>query len=167
MAGVAGRSGGFRIGAGRPSKNARGRWLDGGADKRAPKPLKAPETAIEIGELPPVPGNLTPAELSIWLTTAPLAHAALTLTAATVDDFHALCTLQTEMDAVLQERRAEGWTARGLALAREYRGLVARVEGKRRAFKLAPMGKEMVEIEAPKDEWAEFDGLKVVAGGKP
>ena len=160
--------GGFRQGAGRKPKNAQERWLTGGADRRAPKPDGAPEVApASDGDHPAVPAGLTPGELAIWLTTAPLAVQAGTLTAATVDDFHALCTLQVEMDAVLEERRAEGWTPRGLQLAREYRGLVTRVEGKRRAFRLAPMGKELVTFEKPKDDFEEFDaGLTVLPGGK-
>jgi hypothetical protein len=110
---------------------------------------------------------LTPAELGVWLVTAPAAHAAGTLTLATVDDFQSLCTLQVEMEAVLQERRLEGWTQRGLALAREFRGLVTRVEAKRRAFCLAPMGRSLVPITAATDDWAAFEaGLHVVPGGK-
>ena len=160
--------GGYRPGAGRKPKDRQQRWLDGGADRRGGKPAGAPEVPpTSRGEPVEVPEALTPAELAIWLVTAPYAQAAGTLTPATADDFHALCTLQVEMEAVLIERRAAGWTPHGLSLAREFRGLVARVEGKRRAFKLAPMGKEMIQPEAPKDAFAEFDGgLQVIPGGK-
>ena len=155
MSGTKGASGGARVGAGRKAKGERARWLSGGADKRGPKPATVPEPAPVASV--DVPAGLTPAELAAWLVTAPHALAARTLTPATADDFTALCALEVEMAAVLTERRAEGWTARGLALAKEYRGLVQRVEAKRRAFKLAPMGKEMVAADPPKDEWAEFD----------
>ena len=79
------------------------------------------------------------------------------MTVGTAGDFAMLCVLEIEMLEVLAERRKEGWTTRGMFLAKEFRGLVQRVEAKRRAFKLAPMGKDMVPPEAPKDEWSEFD----------
>jgi hypothetical protein len=102
-------------------------------------------------------------ELAAWLVNAPFAVAAHTLTPATADDFVALCSLEAEMAQVLAERREEGWTSRGLALAKEYRGLVQRVEAKRRAFRLAPMGKAMTEpAPAVTDDFEEFDGPKLV-----
>jgi hypothetical protein len=121
---------------------------------------------VELGETVVVepPDTLTPGELAAWLVNAPHAAAAGTLTAATADDFAALCALEVEMVAVLAERRLEGWTNYGLALAREYRGLVTRVENKRRAFRLAPMGKEMVASAAPADDFSEFDGPRLVKG---
>lgn len=152
--------GGARAGAGRPPKDGRERWLDGGADKRGSKPSPPMEPG-PIADVE-VPDTLTPGELATWLVNAPYALAARTLTPATADEFADLCALEVEMAAVLVERRAEGWTNHGLALAREYRGLVQRVEAKRRAFRLAPMGKEMVAPEQPKDEWAEFDGPRLV-----
>lgn len=152
--------GGARIGAGRKPKPARARWLDGGVDRRGPRP-EAPPAPAPIAEVP-VPSGLTPSELAAWLVNAPLALEARTLTPATADEFASLCTLEAEMADVLLERRQEGWSEHGLALAREFRGLVQRVEAKRRAFRLAPMGKEMVPPEAPKDEWAEFDGPRLV-----
>ena len=68
-----------------------------------------------------------------------------------------LCVLEVECAEMLAARRLEGWTLVGVSLSREFRGLAQRLEAKRRAFKLAPMGKDMVAPEAPKDEWSEFD----------
>jgi hypothetical protein len=101
---------------------------------------------------------LTAKELAVWQDLAPHALAARTLITSTAGDFAMLCTLEIECAEVLVARRLEGWTVVGLCLAREFRGLAQRLEAKRRAFKLAPMGKDMVPPEAPKDEWSEFDG---------
>jgi hypothetical protein len=159
--GVIGRSGGARIGAGRPRKSDSARWLGGNAGKRG---TKAYRSAEPVQPLPPVemPLGLTTDEVAIWKALSPLALAARTLTVGTSGDFAVLCALEVELASVLKERRNEGWTTRGMFLAKEFRGLVARVEAKRRAFRLAPMGKEMVVTEAQKDEWAEFDQAETV-----
>jgi hypothetical protein len=110
------------------------------------------------------PPGLPAAERAVWQVLAPHARAAKMLTPATAGDFAVLCALEVELASVLAERRAEGWSPRGLALAKEYRGLVARVEGKRRAYRLASLGREFGGTEAPVDEWAEFDRPKLVTG---
>jgi len=109
--------------------------------------------------LPPVatPEALTLLEQAVWDDLAPLALAARTLVPGTAGDLKALCTLEVEMAEVLAARRLEGWTALGMGLERTYLAIVQRVEAKRRGFKLAPMGKDMVPPETPKDEWSEFD----------
>jgi hypothetical protein len=86
------------------------------------------------------------------------------LTPATAGDFATLCALEVETAAVLAKRRSEGWSLLGIVLAKEYRGLVSRLEVKRRAYRLASIGKELVVEEKPVDEWAEFDGPKLVKG---
>jgi len=154
MSGMPGRSGGARVGAGRPKKSDAARWLGGNAGRRGPKPAK--DTHQE--PLPPVEApKLNEREQLVWDELAPLALAARTLIPATAGDLKTLCALEVEMADVLAERRKEGWSAEGLSLAKEYRGLVQRVEAKRRGFKLAPMGKDMTPPEQPKDEWSEFD----------
>jgi len=146
--------GGARIGAGRPKKPESSRWLGGNAGKRGRKPVKATHQQ----PLQPVePPKLNEREQLVWDELAPLAREARTLVPATVGDLKTLCVLEVEMADVLAERRKEGWSSEGLALAKEYRGLVQRVEAKRRAFRLAPMGKDMTPPEQPKDEWSEFD----------
>jgi hypothetical protein len=158
MPGTPGRSGGQRVGAGRPRKTEAARWLGGNAGRRrAAAPAARP--TVPSTPLPPVPipAGLSGAEQAVWQRDAPLALAARTLTPGTAADFAVLCALEVEMVEVLAARREEGWTTRGMFLAKEFRGLVQRVEAKRRAFKIAPMGKEMVPPEAPKDEWSEFD----------
>lgn len=106
----------------------------------------------------PAPEGITAATRDHWNDLAPHAVAARTLVEATAADFLELCELLAEKDDVLAERRAEGWTIRGVALAKEYRGLVQRAEAKLRAFRLAPMGREMVAAApAEADPFAEFD----------
>jgi hypothetical protein len=83
---------------------------------------------------------------------------ARTLVPATVEDFRVLCELTVEAAAVLRARRAVSWETHGPKLANVYRGLVQRLESKMRAFRLAPMGKEMVApVPAEPDPFAEFD----------
>ena len=152
--------GGARIGAGRPPKDDRERWLDGNAGKRGPKVAKVLQMP-PIEPVNPAPG-LTERETAIWNELEPFALKARTLVPATRGDFAVLCQLEVEYADVLKERRAEGWTPRGIFLAKEVRGLLQRLEGKRRAFRLAPMGKEMVEPETPKDPFSEFDDAGMV-----
>ncbi len=136
------------------------RLLRGGRDRtRRTRQRSAAPAAVAPSPLVKVeaPKILTEKERAVWDELAPHALVARTLTPATVADCVDLCRLTVEMHEVLTERRAEGWTTRGMFLAKEYRGLVQRVEGKRRAFRLAPIGKELIPTEAPKDEWAEFD----------
>lgn len=98
------------------------------------------------------------AEAAVWDQWAEHARLAGTLTPATVEDFRDFCELVVEVKAIRDERRAEGYSSRGLALAREYRALMVRVEAKRRAFRLAPMGKPMESGPAvPDDPFSEFD----------
>ena len=159
--------GGGRIGAGRKPKAPGARRLDGGLDRRTSKrrPLPVPAPTADVDP----PDTLTTAELAVWLTNAPAAVAAGTLTTATLDDFAAMCALEVEMSAVLIERRDAGWTARGLALAREYRALVVRVESKRRSFCLSPIGKALPPPRpAPGDDdgdgFADFDRPRLIKG---
>jgi hypothetical protein len=85
-----------------------------------------------------------------------------TLTPATAGDFAVLCSLQSDLPDLLAERRAERWSAKGLALAKEYRGMVQRLEAKRRAYMLGAMGKPMPEAAVEVvDPFAEFDQMIV------
>ena len=161
MAGTKGHSGGARVGSGPRPKTDAERWLTGNAGRRKPLVDVGGGKPVSFAPLPPVapPDKLTAPERAVWELEAPHALAGRTLTTATAADFYMLCVLEVECADVLRERRAEGWTTRGMFLAKEFRGLAQRVEAKRRAFKLAPMGKDMVAPEAPKDEWSEFDAV--------
>jgi len=153
------------MGAGRKPLDASQRWLGGNASHSAAS-VGAPET-VKPSERQPVepPSTLSALELAAWLVNAPLAVEAGTLTEASADSFRVLCELEVEAASVLAERRTEGWTTRGMFLAKEYRGLVQRLESKRRAFMLEPMGKPIVAPAAPPaDPFAEFDGPRLVKG---
>jgi hypothetical protein len=115
------------------------------------EPVGEPLPAVDV------PDELTSREQRIWDELAPLALAARTLVPATAGELKMLCSLEADLAEVMRERRKEGLTIRGQMLMRTYLMLVQRVEAKRRAFKLAPMGKDMVPPEKPKDEWSEFD----------
>lgn len=105
------------------------------------------------------PRDLPADQVAVWERWAPMAMAQRTLVPETVGDFRALCELETERASVLAARQAEGWTDVGLRLAAAYRGLVQRIESKARAFRLAPIGKEMMPATAPVDDpWSRFDG---------
>jgi hypothetical protein len=88
---------------------------------------------------------------------APHAIAERTLEPRTVVAFLLLC-----QNIVLERKLA---TAPLTCAGPDHRGLLARVEVGMARFRLAPDGKPVVG-EEPKDEWAEFDGLTVVNGGK-
>ena len=152
--------GGERVGSGRKPRQAAILRLHGSRWKKPNQPApKAPQGRVMAVELP---AGLSVAAQTVWQEWAPHATQALTLTPATVLDFAGLCELVVEMREVLEKRRGEGWTDLGLRLAREYRGLVQRVETTLRAFRLAPIGKEMVTAEVDEDPFAEFDGKEQV-----
>lgn len=99
-----------------------------------------------------------PAEVAaVWRQLAPHAIAERTLEARTVTAFLMLC-----QNVVLERKLA----AAPLACAgADHRGMMARVEMGMTRFRLIPDGKPVVAAE-PADEWAEFDGLKALDGGK-
>jgi hypothetical protein len=153
-------SGGFRVGAGRKKKNQTQHWLGGDAGKRGhgKKDKKVAPPADEAVEVIAPPWVLEEPVRNVWESLAPHACAARTLTAATTRDFRDLCELIVDLDSARVARRQLGWTDEGIRMATAYRGLVSRVEAKMRAFKLAPIGKEMAtETAAPADPFAEFD----------
>ena len=159
MAGTKGHSGGARVGGGRPKKSQAERWLEGTA--KAPQAAGKPAQVV-ASALMPAPISLNLAEAAVWNELAPFALAARTLTPGTAGDFLVLCRLEVEMADVLTERRVEGWSSKGLALAKEYRGLVQRSEAKRRAYSLGAMGRPIVEAAAEVvDPFAEFDAQAI------
>jgi hypothetical protein len=148
-------SGGARVGSGRKSKSAAAHVFAGTARGKHRAATKAGLLPVDFVH---EPKELTREAAAVWRELAPYAMAARTLTTATAHDMRELCEMVVEMRGVLEARRLAGWTDDGLKLAKEYRGLVQRVEGKMRAFRLAPIGKEMTEAApAVVDPWAEFD----------
>lgn len=150
-------SGGMRLGSGAKPKSQAQHWLTGDAGGRGLGAKDAkPAAPLPI---PAAPMHLAEPAKGVWEQLAPFATEARTLTPATMLDFEELCELVIEMRGARQARQAAGWTDEGLKFAPTYRGLVQRVEGKMRSFRLAPIGKEMPATEAkPDDPFAEFEG---------
>ena len=106
---------------------------------------------------PTCPKDVPADVAAVWRELAPHAIAERTLEPRTVVAFLLLC-----QNIVLERKLA---TAPLTCAGPDHRGLLARVEVGMARFRLAPDGKPVVG-EEPKDEWAEFDGLTVVNGGK-
>src|SRR5262245_26453278 len=90
MAGMKGRSGGPRVGAGRPPLTEAARWLGGDAGHRAgqQRPATTAEAAASEVNIPP---HLSEEEQRVWSALAPHALAARTLTEASAEAFADLC----------------------------------------------------------------------------
>jgi hypothetical protein len=141
-------SGGTRVGAGRKPKAA----------PRTISENPAPVPAIESNLALQPPTSLSTAECTLWQALAPHAIAAGTLDASTAEDFKVLIALTVEASELLAARRAAGLNDKGLKFATAYRHTVQRLESKMRAFKLAPIGKQIRPFTpAEPDPFAEFD----------
>ena len=157
MAGKKGRSGGFRIGAGRKRRDPTAAWLGGYAGKR--RGIHAPHSPGRPTGLPPAPPPTPdPVEMpvdlaadvkAVWEELAPFATAERTLTPASSLAFGILCR-----NIVLERMLATGKLTPAGA---DHRGMLQRVETGLARFRLIPDGRPVVALEAPKDEWAEFE----------
>lgn len=148
-------SGGSRPGAGRKKKPEHLRLIDGGADRRGPRPDDAAGAAPPADEAAPAieaPAGLTDAELAVWNEWAPLAIAERTLTPATARAFAHLCELEADRREIrgryLVGRKGDGallilQRKEELALRREHRTLAKDIKAALKDFKLAPFGKEI------------------------
>lgn len=171
MAGAKGRSGGSRVGAGRKPIDSALRVLRGGRDRRGGKRAEPPARSS-----PPVPVDvpegLTESELAVWLAEAPHALSAKTLTPGTAAEFADFCRTVARERRMWRQIDRDGYThtkvtvdgsgqehqeIKAHPLMSRATALMVRIEQKRVKFRLAPIGKEIVSTEPPKDEWAEFD----------
>lgn len=159
--------GGARVGAGRKPKDEQLLLLEGGRRRRRtgaradPPPAEHQPSLLE--ELP-APGALLANAAAVWDELAPLAMKKRTLTKAEVPGFQLLC------ENVALERQVRAGKMYGMPVGgSDHRGLIRMVEIGLARFGLNGTGKPSLipEDEQPKDEWAEFDGLKVVQGGRP
>lgn len=168
MAGAIGRSGGTRVGAGRPRKSDKQRWLGGDAGKRS----HTEKPQLHPVELISAPEGLSEDEIAVWNTEAPFACQARTLTKATVGAFVEFCEavvmarslkkrildegltyLKVTVDGAGQEHREQ----KRHSLLPELRGWAQTVRTKRAEFKLSPMGKPIEEAVVVEDPFSEFD----------
>lgn len=172
-------SGGQRVGAGRKSKDSRAHFLGGNAGRRT-KVTSAKDVALAEVSAPAVdaPVDLSSAELAIWNDLAPHATAAKTLVPQTIGAFRDLCEAIVLKREMIAQVKLDGMTylkvsvdgagvehneIKAHPLISQHRGMMQRVEAGRARFKLSPIGKEMIEIEKPKDEWDEFDSAPLRA----
>lgn len=162
MAGVKGRSGGARVGAGRKRRDASAAWLAGGAKKpkAGPRAIPAITDVVPVSSDAPTCPKDVPADIAaVWRDLAPHAIKEGTLSHRTALAFRVLC----QNVVLLDKLAAAPLTCAGP----DHRGMLARVEVGWARFRLIPDGKPTVAEEAPVDEWAEFDQpLTVLKGGK-
>lgn len=145
-------SGGTRVGAGRKPWKQQARVVQGGdasAGGHAEPKAQNPEPATKTLATAVVRPKLSPAVRAVWDALAPRAVEQGTLVPATAYEFRTLCELAVQQRECLKACQEEGFTEYGLKIGTHYRGLTQRLEGKLRAFKLGPMGKE---IAAPAGE---------------
>lgn len=138
-------SGGTRIGAGRKPWKNQARVVAGGGDTTAatpePRTLNPEPRSSEPSKV--ARPKLSPAVRAVWDALAPQAVAQGTLVPATAFEFRTLCELAVEQKRCLKAYEAEGFTDLGMKMGAHYRGLTQRLETKLRAFRLAPMGREL------------------------
>lgn len=119
------------------------------------------------------PETFTEALKAIWVQLAPHALEQRTLTPATAGSFADLCRAIVTRDSILARIEADGWTFIKVSvdgagveheelkkhpLVADQRGWEQRVEAGRARFRLAPLGKEIVQPEKVEDPMAEFMG---------
>ena len=170
MSGAAGRSGGARVGAGRRPERAATLALRGGRDRLAQDARRPVETTPEPVE---APTDLPEDQRSVWNLLAPQALEQRTLTRATAVAFRDLCEAivvkramlaQIDMDGMTLVDRVSG-AVRAHPLLAKHQGMMVRVETAMARFRLNPDGRPAVAAEAPKDDFAEFDGPQLVQKG--
>lgn len=178
MAGVKGRSGGARPNVEKSRKVGSVRWRrEQRRQKGGPAAPKAPVAPV------PKPSDLPAGQSAVWDALSPHALAARTLTPGTAWAFRDLCeaiVLKRDMlaiieaDGLMQNRLStkmdengggeQVFESKAHPLLAKWTALQVRVEAGLTRFRLAPMGKELAPAEQPKDEWAEFDGPRLVKG---
>lgn len=153
MAGVKGRSGGLRKGAGRPRTQH--------LTVVAPSVAAAAKVPTVGGQVPPAPAGLSAAARKVWARLAPLAHAEATLTGGTVADFAATCDLAVQAaTAHAAVSRQKAGTPEWLACSRIYLAYARDLAVKLRAFRLAPNGLPMVKAEGQARPKSALEQLK-------
>ena len=165
--------GGFRVGSGRKPKGAAILSLHGGRVRNGAQP----GASVPNAPVMPVntPQDLPGAQKAVWDDLAPHALAARTLTDGTAAAFRDLCEAIVLKRMMLTEILADGLTQakvslqmdeaggglqsvekKAHALLSQHRGMMQRVEAGLTRFRLAPMGKEIVQPVKAEDPFEEF-----------
>lgn len=134
MAGVKGRSGGARVGAGRKPLSRNDRWLRG-----KPGSATAPSAPSTQAGSVTMPEGLPEDVAAVWTRLAPRAVAQQTLDAARVEGFTQLCKL------VALEAKQYADDRQGTS---DHRGVVQRLDVALARFRLTGDGKPQATIEA-------------------
>ena len=165
MAGVKGRSGGVRDGAGRPRTQH--------LTVVSPSVAAAAKVPKVEGQPPALPDGVSAAARKVWDRLAPLAHAAATLTEGTAADFAATSELAVQTAIAHKAVSAQkAGTPEWLACSRIYLAYARDLAVKLRAFRLAPNGLPMVSVEGQEKPKSALERLKErrqgmqVVGGK-
>jgi hypothetical protein len=116
---------------------------------------------------------LTLDELAEWIALAPVAQKAGTLIPATMLHLVDLCKSRVLLAKLLGDVYRDGTVVIGAGgnqvahpSVTKYTTLIGKVDKYMTAFKLAPIGKEMVEPEKPSDPFAEFDDAPAATAGE-
>jgi len=152
-------SGGARVGAGRKRNTEFQHWLSGDASKIGRGKGPAERALAEIERFGP-PRGLSKAARRIWEGLAPHAFDARTLSAGTAAAFRDLCEAIVVRDGLMRRIRRDGFCVGGEKhpLLTDHRGWYQRVESGMLKFRLAPIGKPVVEApEQPADPFAKFE----------
>lgn len=166
--------GGARVGAGRKPKGATVLSLHGGRIRPSAKQAEDVPQAPLVPVQPPL--DAPSEQQAVWNELMPHALMARTLTPGTAAAFRDLCEAIVLKRMMLAEIMADGLTQakvtlqmdeqgggvqsvekKAHALLSQHRGMMQRVEAGMTRFKLAPMGKEIVQPAKTEDPFAEFD----------
>ena len=178
-------SGGARLGSGPARTPGSVRYLREQRLRGKPAPAAKPKA-----RRPPVvamakPKGIPAGQSSVWDLLAPQALLQRTLTPATAFAFLELCEAIIlkrdilaiiEADGLMQNRLAtkmdkdgggeQMFESKAHPLIAKWTALLVRVEAGLTRFRLAPMGKELVLAEEPKDDFAEFDQPLMLVKGR-
>lgn len=141
MAGMKGRSGGARVGAGRKPLSVNERRLRG-------RPIPVPAAvdpasgAVAAGPMA-MPDDLPELVAGVWKRMAPLAIAEGTLDSVTAFAFERLCHA-----IVLEDELSKDHDKRG---GSDHRGVMQRLEVQMARFRLTPDGKPRTVAQKPKE----------------
>ena len=146
--------GGARVGSGRKPKDVAMAALHGSRQRTVVRfPAQPGALAQSAPEPVGAPADLKGRPLRVWLELAPFALAGLTLTAGTSAAFSMLSR------AIALERKLAKGKEAGES---KHRGMMQRVEAGMTRFRLAPMGKAIVQPAKVEDPFDEFDGPMLV-----
>lgn len=127
-----------------------------GRKQRQPKvpTVSAPVVAAVVSPSGVVRPDLPADAVAVWHALAPLAVQAGTLTPGTAYAFAEMCSLAVWQKKVQAELEAQGLTDAGMRVGKVYLAASHQLDLKMKAFRIAPDGKPIVAVDAPKPKSA-------------